>query len=459
MNRLRAALAGVDGRLLALRDQMTPGQRWTAALALGVVLSVLMWGLPTEHTNVSGVFGNTGASATPLARSGHGDAAMVTPAGGGSTALPPASPYATLSDEAATTPVVPTLLANVPAVVALVRTGDGLPSRDDSAVATAFLDRAGFAATKVVDDGTPEVCDQVAAAGRVVVMGLGPDGELRQCLVDRGIIIVAFDALGDLPPASAGQGEVVSTRRGAVTSMLDLGRWGAGGALAGRVGIVVDESLQPLLGSIEPQWEARGIDVTAVATVPSGAGEIPAITDGVRKFATAGVEVVVFAVPVDAQRRWLAQEAVLLPAVRHVVSDLFNGVIDETYPPSFDGAVAHTSLRVPWWPRENGETPEQAVCLQTWEATARTTLSSESTTVFAWCQHVALLATALIASETGTPFAQAIRSASVVSPLTSDLGALPDGGYGPTADAALTWRTSCTCWASDRGFEARPVGG
>jgi hypothetical protein len=236
-----------------------------------------------------------------------------------------------------------------------------------------------------------------------------------------------------------------------------LGRWGSGGALKGRVGIVVDESVRPLLGAVEQEWAARGIEVAGVSGVPAGAGEPAAIADGVRKFATAGVEVVVFALPVDAQRQWLAQEAVLLPAVRHVVSDLFNGVIDEAYLPSFDGATAHTSLREPWWSREKGETPEQSVCRQTWEAAGRTTLSAERVQVFAWCQHVALVATALIASETGTPFAQAMRRAAMISPLTSDLGALPDGGYGPAADVALTWRTSCTCWASTGGFEARPA--
>src|SRR5688572_23658634 len=113
VNRLRAALAGVNGRLLGLRDQLSPGQRWTAALALGVALSVLMWGLPTEHTNVSGVFGNPSASATPAARSGSGDAAAVSSAGGGGgTALPSASPYATLSAEAVPTSVPPPSLPN-----------------------------------------------------------------------------------------------------------------------------------------------------------------------------------------------------------------------------------------------------------------------------------------------------------------------------------------------------------
>ncbi|MEY2433805.1 MAG: hypothetical protein QOC92_3530 [Acidimicrobiaceae bacterium] len=456
MNRLRAALAGVDDRLLALRDQLTPGQRWSAALALGVALSVLLWGLPIAHNTVPGIFGDTAAAATAPA---VGGGALATPSNSrtAAAALPAASPYAPLAANDIAASVRPPLPPNVPTVVALVRTGDGLPNRDDNAIASAFLDRAGFPATKVIDDGTPTMCDRVAAAGRVVVMGTGLDAARRQCLVDRGLVVVAFDELGDQPPAAAGGGEVVSTRRGAVASLLDLGRWGSGGALKGRVGIVVDESVRPLLGAVEQEWAARGIEVAGVSGVPAGAGEPAAIADGVRKFATAGVEVVVFALPVDAQRQWLAQEAVLLPAVRHVVSDLFNGVIDEAYLPSFDGATAHTSLREPWWSREKGETPEQSVCRQTWEAAGRTTLSAERVQVFAWCQHVALVATALIASETGTPFAQAMRRAAMISPLTSDLGALPDGGYGPAADVALTWRTSCTCWASTGGFEARPA--
>ena len=37
-----------DGWLLRLRDQLTPGQRWTAALAVGLAIAVLLWGLPAR---------------------------------------------------------------------------------------------------------------------------------------------------------------------------------------------------------------------------------------------------------------------------------------------------------------------------------------------------------------------------------------------------------------------------
>ena len=46
--RVRAWSRTADGWLLRLRDQLTPGQRWTAALAVGLAIAVLLWGLPAR---------------------------------------------------------------------------------------------------------------------------------------------------------------------------------------------------------------------------------------------------------------------------------------------------------------------------------------------------------------------------------------------------------------------------
>jgi hypothetical protein len=46
MSRLRAAVGGVEARLLAIRSSMTPGQRWTAGLALLLSCAVILFGQP-----------------------------------------------------------------------------------------------------------------------------------------------------------------------------------------------------------------------------------------------------------------------------------------------------------------------------------------------------------------------------------------------------------------------------
>jgi hypothetical protein len=44
--RVRAWLAAADRGLMALRDTLTPGQRWTAALVMTLTVLVLYAGLP-----------------------------------------------------------------------------------------------------------------------------------------------------------------------------------------------------------------------------------------------------------------------------------------------------------------------------------------------------------------------------------------------------------------------------
>ena len=59
--RLAEGLRSVDAGLLALREGMTPGQRWTAALAMSVTALVLLFGLPRHVIVVPGAEGATAA--------------------------------------------------------------------------------------------------------------------------------------------------------------------------------------------------------------------------------------------------------------------------------------------------------------------------------------------------------------------------------------------------------------
>jgi hypothetical protein len=53
VSRFRQLLGRADGLLGRLRDQLTPGQRWTLALGLLLTLAILLFGLP-DHVVVSG---------------------------------------------------------------------------------------------------------------------------------------------------------------------------------------------------------------------------------------------------------------------------------------------------------------------------------------------------------------------------------------------------------------------
>ena len=205
---------------------------------------------------------------------------------------------------------------------------------------------------------TPDVCRAAAAAGNVVLDAVGLDPALRDCLVNAGTTVLGFDGGGDRPPAGA-TGQVLSVRRGVVDSLVDLGSWGAqSGDLSGRVGLVLDDTERDAAAPVVAAYRAAGIDVAATALVSSDPSS-SSVSDGVRSFASKGVAVAVLAAPVAVQDRWVAAAAALAPGLRHVASDAFDGVTNETYPPSFDGALAHTSLRVPWFARAHGQAPEQ----------------------------------------------------------------------------------------------------
>lgn len=455
----------VDTALMAVRAQLTPGQRWTAALALTLVLAVLMFGLPTKVTVVPGEVTPSPrrdlASAPEPAPASGDDVAGAEQDGGASAPLATAAPADGATPASSPPPppdspaaVEPSAGGSPPAVVAVAVAGASVPARDEVTIARTFTGPAGIP-LQVVDAGgdAAAACAAVLLAGEVVVTGAALPARLRDCLLDRGAVIITFDGR-DAPAGSAGR--LLSTRRTLVASAGDLGRWGvATGALRGKVGVVADASDRAGSSAAVEALRRSGVDVADTAYVASDAPGAAAVTDGVRHFVARGIEVVVFIIPVDAQRRWAAQHAVLAPETRFVVSDAFDAVTDETYAPSFQGALAHTSLRGPWATRAEGETPAQRQCRETWEKTAHRMLESERVAVFAWCQHTSIVGRALASSASVEAFVAAVREHTTASPLTSDLGPLPGDGYGPREDATLVWRAACGCWERSNGFTDR----
>jgi hypothetical protein len=459
IERVRAVQARLEDGLAAMRSQLTPGQRWTSALGISLVLLLLLFGLPTKVTVVPG------ASATPAPAVPPRDDRLTTPAAGPAevTAAPPAvvptragPPRPPLP--AASPPPLPDLAPAPPPldVVAVAVEGGGLPGRDDVAMAEVFAASARYPLPVIsAGDDLDAACAEALAMAAVVVAGARLPEELRRCLLEGGATVLAFDGAETEP--AAGSGRLVTTRRVLRHSLLDLARWGtAARTIRGRVGVVAGAKAQPVVEALVPELEALGVELVETAFVESGPSGTGAINEGVRRFASAGVSTVLLAAPMEVQRAWVAQQGVLLPGARSLVSDAFDAVVDELYPVTFEGTLAHTSLREPWAAREAGESDEQAECLRIWEAAARTTLRSERVPVFAWCQHVALVGAALDAAGSGGDLTEALLAQTAASPLTSGLGPLEEGGYGPRQDAVLVWRAACRCWESQQQFVGRP---
>lgn len=464
MRRARDAVATAwtvaDGWLAGLREQLTPGQRWTSALGLGVALVLVLFGSPPATT----VDGRSAGAAAPVpARPSEAPR----PAGAdvGRTpgaAEPGAGPDAALDDTGAPGPgagsgadtTAPTK------VVVLVRQGEGTPPRDDAAMAAVYTSNLSLPATVVAfapDD--QDTCREVAVAGRIVLVASDMTAELLDCLSSSGVHVLAAGQSGDVAGAD-GAGSVTPLRRGVTDSLGDLAGWGRqSGVLRGKVGIVASAAARARVEAASARFRSEGVETVATAYLapdPQGLTQMPgAILD----FAAKGVEVVVFALPVAQQSRWLLQAALLLPSVRYVVSDAADAIVNEAYPSTFEGAMAHTSLRVPWWAREQGPSDEQRSCQARWEekaATAGPLSAVELARAFAWCQLARVLDAAVEASASGGPPERHLRSITLPSPLTSDVGPLPGGRFGPRADAVLTWRSSCGCWRQTQPFRERP---
>lgn len=437
MNRVDRFLARASGG-------MTHGQRWTAGLGLVFSTCVVLFGLPVK-TTVTPPAALALASAPPVTvqtvppPSPPGETVPVPIA----TATPgPASPGVSGGPANAVGVAAPRSTPGWPRVAVLTGgSPTGLPGRDDASIAGVFLAHARFPWT-TVDMATPAACTTARAAGSVAVASQSLDPALRGCLLRAGMTILAFDESGT-------GGGLLSTRRGDVATLVDLARWGrASRALAGRVGLVLDADRRAALEPALPKIRAAGVRVAATAWVGTGASRATDFAGQVTAFQRAGVEDVVFAAPVETQGAWAGVASALRAPFHYVVSDVDDGVVNETYPATFDGAVAHTSLRVPWFARDHGMTAAQRQCADQWTAavTPAVLLQAEQQAVYAWCEEVAAL-------DTGPP--PDLGAVRIHSPLTSDVAALPGGGWGPTEDAALVWRSSCACWRQLRPFATR----
>jgi hypothetical protein len=219
----------------------------------------------------------------------------------------------------------------------------------------------------------------------------------------------------------------------------------------------LDAARRTDLGAAVSVVRQHGLDVAGTAWLGSSSSA-SAVLDAVRQFAAAKVRTVVFGVPVAVQQRWVAAAASPVAAFSYLVSDVDDGVVDERYPPTFDGALAHTSLRVPWYSRSHAPTADQEFCATQWTSkqTPPVELQDEQVPVGEWCEGVSLLNSAITGAVFGGGnLVSAMLALRTPSPITSDLAPLPDAMWGPTADAVLSWHASCTCWQEKVAFANR----
>ena len=95
-------------------------------------------------------------------------------------------------------------------------------------MAQLFLSTAGFAFTVMSLPAAPDsaFCEKVASAGPLAITSIDVGAATRDCLVAADVALLSFDGMGDQPPtAGDGLGQVLSTRRGLVDSIVAVARW------------------------------------------------------------------------------------------------------------------------------------------------------------------------------------------------------------------------------------------
>jgi hypothetical protein len=428
---------------------LTPGQRWTASLAVGLGVAILAFGLPGAGPLLGGPL----AVAPPLRTAAGGQpgaepaAAASAPGSPGRGAGRPTGPAASSPDVGGAVPVGPGAApapgaVGEPHVVALVTEPGPLEPRTDTAILARLAAGAPFP-LEVVPVTSASACEQAAAAVVAIAASDLPPS-LRACLVEARAPVIAHDAQGSAGPT------VVSTRRGIGASLLETADRSLGDA--GAVGIVAADALREAVEATLPELERRGVDVVATAFL----GSFDRAPVGpVLAFASAEVATVVFAIAVDEQITFATALEAFRPSLRHVIADAADSIVNEVYPPTFDGAVAISPVAVPWADRAAVPDAPRAACLERWERsqTPPEVLDAEETVrVLAWCQLLDLAATAV---DEGTVAGLLTREAP--STLTSPLGPLPPpASFGPVASAHLRWSASCRCWQPVEGFEVAP---
>ena len=477
------AFRSFDRAVYRAGDRLTAGQQWTAGLCLVFGVCLVLFGLPPK-TIITPAGTAAGAAPVPAGGAGGGTGA------GAAATTPPGGPPLPLAEPAAGYPPTqaggaggsevngggPAALATGPYAVAAPRTGvavltagdpSGVPGRDDASIATAFLAYAAFPWKRVDMSGDARAtCAAAEAAGTIAMASHDLPSALRDCLLGGGVTVLAFDQTGTRTPSGTGygpgaRGALLSTRRGTVASLVDLARWGvASRSLRGRVGLVAHAARRADIAPAVARMRSTGLDVVATAWADGSASGAAAQVSG---FVRAGVENVVLAAPVQVQDMWVEQAAAQGAPFHYVVSDADDGVTNESHPPNFDGSLAHTSIRVPWYARAHGSTGQQQQCADRWTAVATPPLllPAETGTVYAWCEQVALLNGAypsITAATNRLAPTAALARLRIGSPLTADLGPMAGGGWGPTQDAVLVWKAACTCWQEAQPFRTRNTG-
>lgn len=424
-----------------MRD-ITPGQRWTSGLMLAFAFLVLAFGLPGATRTVFPAAADQTASPTPTSR----DQALAPGLSFADTIVRPprASPpllAPRATDSVRDPAVLPVDGATAVAVAALYDPNVGVGDRTDEAMARRFLATASVPATFVPIGEPAATCDAVKGATLVVGGGALP-AEIRACLHRAGIMSLSFDddaALGAV-------GTAVSSRRGSARSLLDTASL-ASGQLTGHVGLVADERFRETLSDLVPVVRDAGLDITSVVWLAAGDPS----ANVALSLAGQGLSAVLFATSTQNQSTIGSQLRTLAPSTRLVVLDAADSITASSYPPLFDGALAVTSIQSPWHP---GAEAQRATCRSAWEAdqTPPTVLDNgELLRALTWCQHAAMAAAAAERSAT-VGVRSAVLALEVLSPVTSPLGILRDGGFGPTQITLATWAATCGCWSTTAPF-------
>lgn len=441
------ARRAVDAGTRAMRD-LTPGQRWTTGLMVGLALLVLGFGLPSATRTV-----------LPAAAS-EAEGPATSPSDQGAAAESPAftdtlvRPLPTRPGELRPTTtdagddVVPAPIESTRvSVVALYDPSVGVGDRTDEAMARRFLATAGLTATFVPVADIDAACAAVKGATLALAGGPLPDA-VRTCLRASGIYSLSFDddvQLGLVDDLA--HDTTLTTRRGAARSLFDTAAL-ASKQLTGSLGLVADRRLQGSVESLLPAVRAAGLNITDVVWLP--AGEPP--TSAALTLAGAGLSGVLFATSTQNQSTIGAQLRTLAPSTKLVILDVADSITSSGYPPVFDGAIAVTSIQLPWDP---GAEEQRAACRSTWEGAQTPPAilgSAELLRALTWCQHAAMASTVTARAPT-LGLRGALFGLEVTSPITSPLGMLVGGGYGPTTVTQVTWGASCSCWSSTMPFK------
>lgn len=424
-------------------NELTPGQRWTSGLMVGLAIVVLLFGLPDATRTVIPAAA-TGTAEVDDPPAVVADAPSVPPLTD-TLVRPPApvaevvsgdGPSAPEAAEAPTTMTPPTPFS----LAAIFDPASGFGDRTDEAMARRFVSAAGLDAT-FVPLGEPEATCAAARTSTLVVTGGALPLELQSCLVRAGVTTVGFNDDAVLGPL----GGSVSTRRGVVRSLFDTAAQ-PGLALDGPLGLVADERLRPSVEPALPLARAAGLDIITVTWLAPG--EPPASV--AISLAGEGLSGVLFATSVQNQASIGSQLRTVSPATQLVVLDAADSLVSASYPPLFDGATAVTSVQLPWHP---GAEAQRTACRDTWESEQTPPAvvdGAELLRALTWCQHSAI-ADAL-RSRWGTGVASALAGLEVTSPITAPLARLLDGGFGPTLVTTATWSAACGCWSSSAAF-------